>query len=365
MKTSIPLSKWLAAGSVLCLSSTISFADSISPVGITALLPVGGNATITKTVTVTKGTPTTSKVDVFFMADTTGSMGGIIAAVKTSAASILATASGLGDVAFGVGEYKDDLAISGYPDPYAYRLNTSMTTTAATVLAGIDLWGAPAGSGGDTPEAQLYALSTMASDPTTGWRPGSSRLVVWFGDAPGHDPSLGATLASTSAALVTAGVKVLAIDVGTVATGLDSTGQATTLATDTGGSVTTGISDATVVAAITSAITTSFAKYTTVSLDTSEAPAGVSVMKLPAGYIGAFDRSVDRTFDFEVTFTGVAPGDYTFNIYGTVDGGRVATEEDHFIVPGAGVPDGGSSILLLSLALGSLVLVRRKANRRA
>jgi hypothetical protein len=101
-----------------------------------------------------------------------------------------------------------------------------------------------------------------------------------------------------------------------------------------------------------------------VSLDTSEAPAGVSVTFLPASHVGSFDRTIQRTFDFDVTFTGVSPGDHSFNIYGTVDGGRVATEADRITVgTGSAVPDSGSSIMLLGLALSGLGLIRRKGRK--
>src|SRR3954463_6367939 len=88
------ITKLLAAGA-LCLSST-AFADSISPTSFSATLGVGDSTTIHKTVTVTAGTPTSSKVDVFFLADTTGSMGSVLSAVQSSAASIMSSAAGLG-----------------------------------------------------------------------------------------------------------------------------------------------------------------------------------------------------------------------------------------------------------------------------
>ena len=44
---------------------------------------------------------------------------------------------------------------------------------------------------------------------------------------------------------------------------------------------------------------------------------------------GSFDRSIDRTFNFSTTFTGVTAGTYDFSILGTVDGATVGTELDH------------------------------------
>ena len=221
----------LAAGGGLCLSAAISLADGISPTSVSATLGVGESTTVHKTVTISEGRPTSSQVDVFFLADTTGSMGGNISAVSTAASSILASASSLGDVAFGVGEYKDQPSTSG--DPYAYRLNTNITTSTSAVTTGIGMWSAS--GGGDYPEANLYGLTQMAN--TSAWRAGSARIAVWFGDASGHDPSGGATLASTIAALTAQGIEVLAIDLG----GLNDTGQATAITGDTGGTLYSGI----------------------------------------------------------------------------------------------------------------------------
>lgn len=337
--------------SLFGLTASIGLADSIEPASVSAFLDVGGTATVHKTVTVSAGTPVSSKVDVYFLADTTGSMYYEIAAIQASAASILSSVAGLGDVGFAVGEYKD------VGDAYIYRLNTDVTTTQATAQAGINLWGAS--GGGDYPEANLFALETAAN--TTTWRSGSEKILVWFGDAPGHDPSAsGVTEASATAALQAKSINVQAVDVGS----LNSTGQASRIAAATGGNYYAGIDSSSIVSTITAAITSAVSTYTTVGLDISEAPAGVGVTYIPAaGYTGSYDRSIERTFGFDVTFTAVTPGTYDFNIYGTVDGGRVAAERDHIVVGASGVPDGGSSILLLGAALTGIGLVRRKLRR--
>jgi len=61
--------------------------------------------------------------------------------------------------------------------------------------------------------------------------------VVWFGDAAGHDPDLGHTLTEAIEALQAAHIKVIAVPVHTFEPGLDSTGQATRVAMETGGEV--------------------------------------------------------------------------------------------------------------------------------
>ena len=92
----------------------------------------------------------------------------------------MAGTAGLGDVAYGVGEYKDV-----GDDPFVYRLNQDITTDTAAVQTGIDAW--VASGGGDWEEGQLYALYQVAN--TVSWRAGSTRILIWFGDAPGHDPA--------------------------------------------------------------------------------------------------------------------------------------------------------------------------------
>ena len=199
-----------------------ALADSISPLTFVGSGPTGASYTVNKTVTVSAGTAAT-QADIFFLADTTGSMGPAIAAVKASATSLMTTLSGLGNIQFGVGEYKDIF------DPFVYRLNQNITASIPAAQAGIDLWGAS--GGGDTPEGQMSALQQAAN--ATSWRAGSARILVWFGDAPGHDPRDGATEVSATAALVANNVQVEAISVGF--DGLDDTGQATRIAAATGG----------------------------------------------------------------------------------------------------------------------------------
>jgi hypothetical protein len=341
------LNRLAVAGAIASVAALSARADSIDPTSFADSIGVGGSTTVHKTVTVNAGTPTSSKVDVFFLADTTGSMGTAIGSVQTSANDIVSATSGLGDVQYAVGEYKD------VGDAFVYRQNTDLTASAAAVSTAVGMWSA--GGGSDFPEANLYGLKQAAD--TTSWRPGSARILTWFGDAPGHDPAGpdSTTEAQATAALQAKGIKVEAIDVGA----LDSTGQASRITAATGGQLFTGIASTDVANAIKAAITTAFANYTTVSLDLSEVPAGLAATLVPASYVGAFDRSIDRTFGFDLTFTGLAPGDYSFNVYGTVDGGRVATEADRIHV-GDTVPDAGASLTLLGVGVAALAGIRRK-----
>ncbi|KAG1680167.1 hypothetical protein FOA52_000280 [Chlamydomonas sp. UWO 241] len=101
-------------------------------------------------------------------------MGGIINSIKTSAISLHAslTASTPG-VWSGVAGYKD------IDDDYAYRLTAPIQAmTSATVASRINTWFAQ--GGGDTPEANLYALTQVAVGTgafASNWRSKSIKMM--------------------------------------------------------------------------------------------------------------------------------------------------------------------------------------------
>jgi uncharacterized repeat protein (TIGR01451 family) len=222
----------LAAAAALSLAAGVGVAlgAGVDPASYSATLTSGSSVTIPKTIHTPAIPP---KVDIAFLADTTGSMGPAIANVQTNASSILTSVrNAQPDSQFGAAEYRD----FSCSDPFAYRLDQAITPNLTDAQNGIGLWAA--GDGCDTPEAQINALFTLASDPGTGFRPGSTRVVVWFGDSNGHDPSGGHTLADAIAALQAANAIVIAIPVSTpFGNGLDSSGQATAVANATGGQV--------------------------------------------------------------------------------------------------------------------------------
>lgn len=206
-------------------ASPASAIPGVTPPSYSGALAPGQSVTITKTVETPAIPP---NPDIVFLADTTGSMGSSIANVKANAASILNQVKAAQPTAqFAVAEYKDE----GSGDPYAYRLNTQLTGTNAAVLNGINLWSAS--GGGDTPEAWLGALGRVTQ--TVSFRPDGTRVVVMFGDAPSHDPSIGFTQASAIAALQAADVSVIAINV--PPSGLNAFGQASAVTAATGGAL--------------------------------------------------------------------------------------------------------------------------------
>jgi hypothetical protein len=242
----------------------------------------------------------------------------------------MANISGLGDVAYGVGEYKDYNAF----DPFVYRMNQDITTETTLVQQGINAWSASGGD--DWAEGQIYALKQVADTVT--WREGSTRIVIWFGDAPGHDPAgppPGITEAEATDALVAKAIKVMALDVSAYGY-LNYGGQAQNIADATGGKYYPNVNISQLVIDIQNAIITYFDTYNTVSLGTSTVPAGLTVTVDPPSYTGEgpYDRSIERTFDFNVTFTAVTPGSYSFTIPVLVDDGTMATEQDDIIVGG-------------------------------
>jgi hypothetical protein len=110
------------------------------------------------------------EADIYFLVDTTGSMGGAIDNVQASLQGedgIIASVRELiGNPFFGVGEFKDYAAGPegaalpyGGEDDYAYRNLQDLTDVDADIQAGVDAL--DEGGGGDGPESHLPALTAM------------------------------------------------------------------------------------------------------------------------------------------------------------------------------------------------------------
>jgi hypothetical protein len=332
--------------------AAVAWADSISPLTFSDTIAVGESTTVTKTVTVSTEL-TTAKVDVFFIVDTTGSMGEQVTAAKNAISTIISNTSALGDIAYGVGYYEDFPNTSwGGGSDKAWEMLQDITTDTTAVTTGINALSL--GWGRDFPESNLHGLKQMAD--TASWRPGSKRIAFWFGDAPGHDPNTtpgypGPTLAAAIAALTGKNIQVEALN----SSSLNSTGQATAITAATGGTVRPFGASPTVLSEIVKdALDTSFSSYANVSLDLSEVPAGLIATSVPGSYVGSWTRDTEETFTFDLTFEGVTPGTYTFDVYGLVDGVRTTLpERDRIVVTGDGIiPEpsmgifGGMALLL-------------------
>jgi hypothetical protein len=348
----------LASSPVRVEASTLAASVTIQPVTNVLILNLGETFDETITVTIPKnaGTP---KADVYFLADTTGSMESVLAAVQAGANNILTTLNGLGlDLMFGVGNYKDFPPAS--PSPFTHQLNP--TNIAANITSAIGTWSAT--GGGDIPEGQFLALNQLAQPPggSIGWRADAKRIIVWFGDAPGHEPictaisGLGSAIteASITAKLVAEQMVVLAISTATpgldadpVSVSVDYTstcgapggtaGQATRLAAATGGALVTGINPANIVNTIITLVTTAVSSINNVMLVPSATVTPFIASVTPAAGYGPFNSDAEHVLKFEVKFRGIpcVEKDQVFN--GTLDvvadGTVVATKKVQITVP--------------------------------
>lgn len=187
-------------------------AAGVTPGEVNIALDPGGSQVVQKDVETSRLPPTS---DFVFPADNTGSMGPAINDVKANAQAIIDSIEGAGatDARYAVANYEDFRATGGGCN-YGFQEDTDLTTAAAAKTA-INTW--TAGDGCDLPEANLFALHRVAAHDTT-WRADSTRFVIWFGDAPGHDPVCSAisgdphtvTEASAIADLQAAGARVIA-----------------------------------------------------------------------------------------------------------------------------------------------------------
>lgn len=258
----------LAVGLVLAAAPTLAYAAGVSPATVDKAANPGSTFTVSKTVTTPEIPP---KPDIVLVVDSTGSMGDAIANVKTEMGNIVSTVQTAQPQAqFAVVNYKDES-----DGPAIFTRNTDLTASVSAAQTAVNALSA--GGGGDTPEAQLNALWQIGSGGgQISFRPNSSRIVVWFGDQPGHDPSNGHSLADAIASLQGVNARVLAISVG--ANQLNAAGQAAAITTATGGTLLSGIPTDGVAAAILSGLSNLPAEVTaSTTCDT-----GLSVSFSPA-----------------------------------------------------------------------------------
>jgi len=340
----------------------VTGAPAASPVTIqpdTNVLTLNPGQTLDETITVTiPKNAGPAKADVYFLADTTGSMSSILSAVQAGANNVLAALAALPvDIVFGVGNYKD----FAQGDPYGFQHQVSPTNVAAAVTAAINTWSAA--GGGDLPEAALFALNSLAvpPGPGIGWRTGSKRIVVWFGDAPSHDPICTAvsgaptvTEASATANLVNQGITVLAIstatpglddDPKTGATGYGAQcgapgglpGQATRITNATGGALATGIDAGNIVNTIINLVKSAVGGIQNVNLVSSPTVGPFITSITPPGGYGPLAGDQDHTLTFDVKFTGIPCQPKDQVITGTIDlvadGKVVASKQVQITVP--------------------------------
>jgi hypothetical protein len=357
----------LAGRGVFAPEMPVTERPAVIPAPSVTIDPPVNNLTLSECVTeeetVTVNVPAgVAKADVYLLADTTASMGSIIGSVQAGINTIVndPAFSGL-DVAWGAGNYKDFPIPAS--SPYAFQHQLAPTPGVADITFAVNAWSASDGS--DIPEGQLFALQQVATDPGIGWRPGSKRILVWFGDAPGHDPICSAisgvadiTETTATAALVAAGITVVAVSTDTgVAGALDgdpgpgpdnfdygvctiggSPGQATRITGATpGGSHTTGVNAATMIATLLPLISSAVQSINHLELQRTGAIAPFVASIAPPGY-DSLAGDVDHSLPFEVTWKGVracAETDQVFtgSLDVVADGAVVASKPVTITVP--------------------------------
>ncbi|MGL5864683.1 MAG: hypothetical protein ACRCYX_02260 [Dermatophilaceae bacterium] len=284
--------------------------------------------TITVTVPPNGATP---MADVYLLADTTGSMAPVIDAVKAGAGAILTDpALAAFDVAWGVGNYRD------FPTPevnsYAFQHQLAPTSDLTAASTAIGTWAAA--EGGDASEGQLFALHELATNAAIGWRPDSKRIIVWFGDAPGHDPicsdltglAAAITEASATADLTGATITVVAVSTTTgVPDALDgdpnasagdyttcpaagNSGQATRITAATPGGIhVSGVDPGSIVATLSALIAAAVKGTGNVRLEATGDTAQFVESITPAGGYGPLAGDETHVLTFEVVWVGTRP----------------------------------------------------------
>ncbi|ABM03314.1 hypothetical protein DUF1555 [Psychromonas ingrahamii 37] len=342
----------LIKGATFALAAIImtpfsAIADSIDPAVYATTLGLGDSVTIRKTVTITKESPTTAPLDVMFIFDTTGSMGTEINQAKAAANSILTGLAGFGLLQSGSGWYNDPTF-----DGVRVDLNSGNTD----VTSGISTVPFISGSGGDTPEMGYAGISDAAD--TASWRPGSNRFIIAFGDANFKTPP---TEAATIASLTAANANLI---------GISYDGAFSADIADLGGTAYSGVGldTAGLVTTILNSVGTTFDTYSAVTVD--DLGGGMPGVGFSATCVsadsgacvggdatGSFDRSVERTFEYDVTFTGMAEGVHGFDTLALVDGSTTAAERDTITV--SSVPEPGM-LALLGLGLIGMGATRKR-----
>ncbi|MFI5911037.1 choice-of-anchor P family protein [Dactylosporangium sp. NPDC051541] len=276
----------LAAGALVAFTPVAAMAaPGVTPGLVNLALGPGQSADVAKHV---ETAPVPPKPDIVFLADTTGSMFDPIADVRANAGSVMGQiAAAQPSAQFGVAEFKD------VDDSAPFTVRQDITADQGAVQAGIDQWSAD--GGGDLPEDQLNALYKLSTGAVN-FRTGGTRIIVIFGDAPSHDPSIGHSLGDTIAALNAAHIRVVAVDVG----GMNAGGQAEAITSGTGGVYLPNVPAGEVSAAILAGISAITVK---VAPSTFDCGPSLAVTFAPA------ERTVDSgaTADF-TEHVAVAPG---------------------------------------------------------
>ena len=123
-------------------------------------------------------------VDIAFVIDTTGSMGGAIASVKAAATQLVNTVSAqTAGARFALVDYRDFPSRTGSSIDYPSRLDQDFTSDPTTINTAIQ--SLVLGNGGDLPETMYSGIDTAFD---LAWRPGAKKMVIVLADAPPLSP---------------------------------------------------------------------------------------------------------------------------------------------------------------------------------
>lgn len=176
-------------------------------------------------------TPTGEGIDIVFVIDTTGSMGGYIETVKGNVRSIIdKTLAQSSSARFALVTYRDNPDRTGDVNDYASRLDLDFTSDGDALKSALATLSA--GGGWDMPET-VYSGVMRATQ--LNWRTGLRKVAIVLGDAPPLDPEpfTGYTASSVAAvAYAVDPVEIYGVDVGLLASR-----EFTELVTASGGAI--------------------------------------------------------------------------------------------------------------------------------
>ena len=181
----------IATLTLLVLSSTgapNAGAQTIDPKPFEAIMCPGDTETFELTAVLTDDPPV---LDVVLALDNTGSMSATITEMKYRAIELMESISEThDDVQFAVVSSRDyPFTPYGGTGDWAFRVNQKMTSDSAAISEAIRSMAV--GGGGDGPESYSRVLYEAAHpDNLMGWRDGSRKELVIFGDQYPHDDDL-------------------------------------------------------------------------------------------------------------------------------------------------------------------------------
>jgi MYXO-CTERM domain-containing protein len=368
-------------------------AGSINPSSFNTTLDVGEAVKVAKTVFTTAGS---SLVDFLFLADNTGSMGGVINSVKNTSTALLSSLnSSFADARFSVARYFGDpiefgTTSNGPGFNAAYDVLTPLTANTSSVTSGINGW--IASDGGDGPEANFYALQQAVTNGAStspglgslpgffggsgeaiGWRTGAQKVILWFGDATSHQDTV--TLDNVKAALAGTNSKLVALNSSSAGSGIDGNfadgGQAGDqassivnflgLGTDAAifnnfASVPTSNIVSTIITLVGDVTGTIDLSLVVGSGDTS----GLDVSFTCTDALGCDDVPLGESRTFDMDILALTPGTYDFTVI--APGVAGAVETDSITVTGGGTASVPGPLPMLGVGAG-FAWSRRLRNR--